>query len=335
MATYILGRLLLLGPVMFGLSVILFVIGRLLPSDPARAAAGPYASEAHVAALTEQFGLDQPLFTQYWRYLEGLVQGDWGTSIFTQRPVLEDLLIFLPATLELVVVSLFVAVLIGIPAGIISGVYANRWPDYLSRLGALGAISMPRFFLALLLQLYFASWLGLLPLAGRFPLIEMPPPSVTGFYTIDSLLAGDLDKFWLACQFLALPAIATCLNPLAATTRIMRASYIEVLQQDYILTERALGLPRHLIVLKYALKNALSATLTTIGLYFGWMLGGTVLVETVFDWPGIGLYATNAILNQDLMPVMGVTMVIGIIFVLTNLAVDLLYGVLNPKVKYA
>ena len=334
MARYFAKRLLLLVPILIGLSMLVFVIARLLPGNPARAAAGPYATEAEVDALAREFGLDQPLPIQYWNYLTGLVQGDWGTSIFTRRPVLEDIFIFLPATLELVIVAMILAVVIGIPAGLISGVYSDRWPDYLSRIVSLGAISMPRFFLGLLLQLCFASWLGLLPLAGRFPLFEIPPPQVTGFLTIDTLLAGDVRGFGFALSHLALPAIATCLNPLATITRTVRAATIEVLQQDYVLTERALGLPPRVIVLKYVLKNAMSGALTTIGLYFGWLLGGTVLVETVFDWPGIGLYATNAILMQDMLPVVGVTLTIGIIFICVNLLVDLFYGVLSPKVKY-
>jgi peptide/nickel transport system permease protein len=204
----------------------------------------------------------------------------------------------------------------------------------MSRVVSLGAISMPRFFLGLLLQIGFAMWLGWLPLGGRFPLTEDPPALVTGFMTIDSLVAGDLRAFGIALQYLALPSFAMCLSPLATITRMMRASTIEILQQDYVMTERALGLSSRLILFKYVLRNAMSATLTVIGLYVGWLLGGTVLVETVFDWPGLGLYATKAIVTQDFMPVIGVTMVIGVIFIVSNLIVDLLYGVLNPKVRY-
>jgi peptide/nickel transport system permease protein len=229
---------------------------------------------------------------------------------------------------------MLLAVVIGIPAGLVAAVNRDRWPDYLSRVVSLGAISMPRFFLGLLLQIAFAMWLGWLPLGGRFPLTEDPPAFVTGFLTIDSLLAGDLRAFAIALQYLTLPAFAMCLSPLATITRMMRASTIEVLQQDYVLTERALGLSHRRILYKYVLKNAMSATLTVIGLYVGWLLGGTVLVETVFDWPGIGLYATKAIVTQDFMPVIGVTLAIGIIFIAANLVVDLLYGVLNPKVRY-
>ena len=176
-------------------------------------------------------------------------------------------------------------------------------------------------------------WLGWLPLAGRFPLTEAPPPAITGFLTIDSLLAGDMAAFWLAITHLALPAIAMSLSPLATITRMMRASTLEIFQQDYVLTARALGLSRTIILFKYVARNAVSATLTVIGLYFGWLLGGTVLVETVFDWPGIGLYATKSIVTQDFMPVIGVTLAIALLFMLANLIVDCLYGVINPKVR--
>ncbi|MHB2168549.1 ABC transporter permease [Alsobacter sp. R-9] len=335
MLRYTLRRLLLLLPVLVGLSLLVFTISNVLPGDPVKLAAGPQATQAEVDALARELGMDRPLPVRYWSYVTGLVRGDWGESVLTRRPVWDDLKVYLPATLELVVAALLFAVVVGIPAGLLSAVYANRWPDYLSRVVSLGAISMPRFFLGLILQLVFAMWLGWLPLGGRFPIIEEPPPAVTGFLTVDALVAGNMTAFLIALQHLLLPAFAMSLSPLATITRMMRASTLEVLQQDYVLTERALGLSQRLIVFKYVLKNALSASLTVIGLYVGWLLGGTVLVETIFDWPGIGLYATKAIVTQDFMPVMGVTLAIGTIFILANLVVDLLYGLINPKVRYA
>ena len=333
MLAYILRRILLLVPVLLGLSVLVFAIGRLLPGDPVMLAAGPNASKEEVAALSREFGLDQPIPVQYWRYLSGLLHGDWGRSLQTRGPVLDDLKVYLPATLELVLAAMLVAVVAGILLGLLAAVRRNGWIDYLVRLLSLASISMPRFFLGLLLQLVFAMWLGWAALGGRFPLTGSPPPVVTGMLTLDSLLAGDLGAFWLALQHLALPAIAMSLSPLATITRMMRASTIEVLQQDYVLTARALGIPPGKLIFKHVLRNALTSTLTVIGLYFGWLLGGTVLVETVFDWPGIGLYATKSILTQDFMPVMGVVLCIGTLFVLFNLVIDLLYGVVNPKVQ--
>ena len=335
MLRFALRRRLLLVPVLFGLSVLVFAISHLLPGDPVRLAAGPQARAEDIGRLAHELGADRPLLTQYGSYAGGLLRGDWGESVLTRRPVWEDLKIYLPATLELVIAAMALAVAIGIPAGLLSAVYVNRWPDDLSRVLSLGAISMPRFFLGLLLQLCFAMWLMWLPLGGRFPIIDEPPPFITGFLTVDALLAWDLSALWVALQHLALPAVAMCLSPLATVTRMMRASTLEVLQQDYVLTERALGLSWRLIIGKYVLRNAMSATLTVIGLYVGWLLGGTVLVETVFDWPGIGLYATKAIVSQDFMPVMGVTLAIGVVFVLTNLVVDLCYGLLNPRVRIA
>lgn len=333
MLAYILRRIVLLVPVLLGLSVMVFVIGRLLPGDPVMLAAGPNASKQEVAALSAEFGLDQPIPVQYWHYLRGLLHGDWGRSLQTRGPVLDDLKVYLPATLELVLAAMLVAVVAGILLGLLAAVKRNGWIDYLVRLLSLASISMPRFFLGLLLQLVFAMWLGWLALGGRFPLTGSPPATITGFLTLDSLLAGDVAAFWLALQHLALPAVAMSLSPLATITRMMRASTMEVLQQDYVLTARALGIPPRKLIFKHVLRNALSSTLTVIGLYFGWLLGGTVLVETVFDWPGVGLYATKSILTQDFMPVMGVVLCIGTLFVLFNLLIDLLYGLINPKVQ--
>lgn len=335
MLLFVLRRLVLVIPILIGLTLLLFVIARLLPGDPVGLAAGPNATPALIAQMKKDFNLDQPLPIQYWIYLTGLVRGDWGMSVFTRRPVFEDILTYLPATLELVLAAFFIAVVVGIPLGLLTAVYRNGVLDYLTRTVALGGIAMPRFFLGLLLQLAFAAWLDILPLAGRYPLIESPPDTVTGFYTIDALIAGDWHAFQIALAHLALPALAMALSPLATIMRMMRASTIEVLQQDYVMTERALGLSSRLILFKYVLKNAMTSTLTVIGLYVSWLLGGTVLVETVFDWPGLGLYATQAILTQDFMPVIGVTLVIAIVYLFTMLVVDVLYGVFNPKVRYS
>lgn len=335
MLRFVLRRLLLLVPVIVGLTIIMFAIARLLPGDPVALAAGPNATKAEIAALAAEYGLDKPIWVQYVNYVSGLAHGDLGTSLLTRRPVAADIAAYLPATLELVFAAMFIAVVVGIPLGLVTAVWRNRWPDYLAQVGAIGAISMPRFFLGLLLQLCFAMWLMWLPLGGRLPIIVIPPRAVTGFLTIDSLIAGNWTAFVMSLRHLALPAIAMSLSPLATIMRMMRSSTIEVMQQDYVMTARALGLPSRKIITKYVARNAVSATLTVIGLYFGWLLGGTVLVETVFDWPGLGLYATKAIVSQDMMPVIGVALVIGLLFVFANLVIDLLYGVINPKVRYS
>jgi peptide/nickel transport system permease protein len=334
MLTFILRRIILIVPVLFGLSILLFAISRLLPGDPVGLAAGPHATPAQIAQLRVEFGLDQPLPVQYWNYLHGLFTGNWGNSLMTRRPVLADLRAFLPATIELVVAGLFLAVVIGVPLGVLSAVKVNKMPDLLTNLASLAALSMPGFFLGLLLQLVFGMLLNWLPLSGRFPLIAMPPHNVTGFYTIDSLLSGRPAGFVTALRHLALPAITMALAPMAHIIRLTRASTLEVLHQDYVMTARAMGLPERQILFKYVLKNALSATLTMTALYVGWALSGTVLVETIFDWPGIGLYATQSVISQDFMPILGFSISIGVMFLVINLIADLLYGWLNPKVRY-
>ncbi|RBO53430.1 ABC transporter permease [Rhodovulum sp. BSW8] len=334
MLRFLLRRLLMLGPVLVGLTAIMFVIARLLPGDPVGLAAGPNATLAERAALAQEFGLDRPVWDQYLSYVAGLARGDLGRSLMTRRPVAEDIAIYLPATLELVLAAMALAIALGLPLGLLTALWQNRWPDRLGQVLAIGAISVPRFFLGLLLQLVFAMWLMWLPLGGQLPVVTLPPPRVTGLVTLDAALAGDWATLGAACRHLALPALALALSPLAAILRMMRASAIEVMAQDYVTAARALGLPRRKILIKTIGRNAVSATLTVIGLYVGWLLGGTVLVETVFDWPGLGLYATRAILSQDMMPVIGVALVTGLIFIAVNLAVDLAYGLIDPRVRY-
>jgi peptide/nickel transport system permease protein len=321
-------------PVLFGLSLLTFTISHLIPGDPVMLVAGPQATKAEIQALAQEFGVDQPLPVQYVRYVSGLLRGDLGRSLLTRRQVSDDLRLFFPATIELVLAAMFFAILLGIPFGIASAVARDRWPDSVIRVFSLASISSPRFFLALLLQIIFGIIIGVLPLGSRFPTLQSPPPSVTGFFTIDSILARDWDALGVAWQHMLLPAFALSLSPLATITRMMRASVLEVLQQDYVLTERALGLPMRLILFKYVLKNAFISTLTVIGLYFGWLLSGSVLVETVFDWPGVGLYATNSIISLDFQPIMGVTLLIGVTFIIMNLVIDLMYGLFDPRIRY-
>lgn len=326
-------RLLLLVPVLIGLSIILFVIARLLPGDPVALAAGPQASQAQIEALRAEFGLDRPLLQQYFSYVGSLLQGDLGRSVMTRRPVADDIMTFLPATLELVLAALVLATVLGVPLGMVAAVYKSGWADQVIRFFSLTSLSAPPFFLGLMLQIFVAIWLDLLPLGGRFPFIVMPPDRITGLLIVDSMIAGDWQALRHALVHIALPAITLSISPMATIIGLTRASTIEVLQQDYIRTARALGLPRTKLYAKYVLKNAFGATLTLIGLYFGWLLGGTVVVETVFDWPGLGLYATRAIISQDFLPVMGVALVVGILFMLSNLVIDMCQRLLNPRTR--
>ncbi len=334
MLSYLIRRVLLMVPVLFGLSLLTFTISHLLPGDPAMLVAGPLATKAEIAALAKEFGVDQPLPVQYVRYVSGLLRGDFGRSLMTRRQVADDLRLFFPATLELVIAAMGIAIVFGIPFGVISAVARDRWQDNLVRVFSLASISSPRFFLALLLQILFGIIIGVLPLGSRLPTLQAPPPNVTGFLTVDSVLAQDWNALGAALRHMILPAFALSLSPLATITRMMRASVLEVMQQDYVLTERALGLPMRLILFKYVLKNAFISTLTVIGLYFGYLLSGSVLVETVFDWPGVGLYATTSIISLDFQPIMGVTLIIGVTFVIMNLTIDLMYGWFDPRLRY-
>ena len=334
MASYLIRRILFMIPVLIGLSILTFTISHLIPGDPVMLVAGPQATKAEIASLAKEYGLDQPLPVQYWLYVTGITRGDFGRSIMTRRQVADDLRLFFPATIELILASMFVAIALGVPFGILSAVARDRAPDNLIRIFSLAAISSPRFFIALLLQILFGIILSVLPLGSRFPTLETPPPTVTGFLSLDAILAQNWDALGTALKHMILPAFALSLSPLATITRMMRASVLEVLQQDYVLTERALGLPMNLILFKYVLKNAFISTLTVIGLYFGWLLGGSVLVETVFDWPGIGLYATTSIISLDFAPIMGVTLLIGVTFVILNLIIDLMYGLFDPRIRY-
>jgi peptide/nickel transport system permease protein len=329
---YLLRRLLLLIPTLFGLSLLTFAISHVVPADPAKLAAGPRASEAMVETIRQQFGLDQPLPRQYVTYLGDLLRGNFGDSILTRRPVGDDLKERFPATFELVLYAMILAVAAGIPLGIIAAVNQNGWPDQLSRLFAISSVSIPQFWFALLLQLFLASSLGWLPLSRRLPTLTEPPERVTGMLTIDSLLAGQTDTFWLALKHLAMPVFVLSLGSMAIITRTLRGDLLEVFNQDFIRTARAKGLAERAVLLRHTLRNAFIPSLTMIGLSFGWTLGGTILVEAVFDWPGIGNYAVEATGRLDFNPIMGVTLLVGVIFILINLVVDLLYGIVDPRI---
>jgi peptide/nickel transport system permease protein len=330
---YVTRRLILIIPVLIGVSMLTFSLAYVVPGDPARLAAGPQASQAMYEQLRAEFGLDDPLPVQYWHYVTGLVQGDWGDSILSRRPVLSDLGVYWPATLELVVVAMFIATAVGVPLGVISAVRADRFADQASRVISLLGVSMPAFWLAIVMQLFFGLRLDWLPISGRLPTLTMPPDSVTRLYLVDSLIAGQWSTFVEALKHILLPAITLSFASLATIARFTRASLLEVLSNDYVRTARAKGLTERAVINRHALRNAFIPTLTMIGLSFGWSMGGSVLVETVFDWPGIGLYATKSALTLDFMPIMGIALLYGIVFSLINIAIDITYGFLDPRVS--
>ena len=335
LARYGLRRLLLLIPTLLGVSLLTFALSRLVPGDPARLAAGAQATPEMYEQIRREFGLDQPLPAQYWTYVTGLLQGDWGRSILSRRPVAEDLATYWPATLELVLVAMTIAVAIGVPLGVLAAVRSDRPADQVSRLVALLGVSVPAFWLAVLLQLFFGLRLGWLPVSGRLPALTDPPSHLTGLYLVDSLVTGHWDTAGAAARQILLPALTLSFPALATIMRFTRASLLETLGQDYVRTARAKGLVERGVVLRHALRNALIPTLTMIGLSFVWSMGGSVLVETVFDWPGIGLYATKSALTLDFMPIMGIALLYGVVFSLVNIAVDLSYGLLDPRISRA
>jgi peptide/nickel transport system permease protein len=327
-------RLLLIVPTLVGLSILTFTISHIVPADPARLAAGPRATPDMIATIRHEYGLDRPVYAQYLTYVRNVLRGNWGRSIVSQHSVVADLRQYFPATLELVLASMTLAIGLGVPLGVMAAVYQNRLPDQVSRIVAISFVSMPRFWFAIILQLTLGLALGLVPISGRLPPLTPPPPRVTGMYTVDSLLAGDVHLFALSLRHLILPAFVQAVGAMAIIMRTVRGDMLEALGQDFVRTARAKGLNERRVLFGHVLRNAFIPTLTMIGLSFGFSLGGSVLVETVFDWPGIGLYAVNAAITFDFEPIMGVTLLIGFIFILLNLAVDLFYGVLDPRIRY-
>jgi len=319
---------------LFGLMTITFIISRVAPGDPAALAAGPDASHDMVEVIRKEFGLDKPVIVQYFNYIKGLLQGDLGRSIRTRRLVIDDLIRFFPATFELTVFSLFLAVILGVPSGVLCAVYRDRFPDHAARIFSVSGLAMPMFWLALMLQLVFALRFDVLPVGGRIDMLSELPPKITHLYLLDSIITGKWSIFWDALKHIMLPAVVLCFPALASIIRVNRADMIEVLNKDYIINARAQGISKFHIISQYALKNAMIPTMTMIGLRYGWMLGGTILVETVFDWPGIGLYAVQSAVSSDFQPIMGATLLIGLNFMVANLIVDLVYGVLDPRVRY-
>ena len=331
MSRFILKRLALLLAMLVGLLAITFTVSHVAPGDPASLAAGPDASPQMVQQIRQEFGLDRSLPEQLWIYVRGVLHGNLGRSVRTSHQVLDDLEVFFPATFELVTVAMLIAILFGLPLGVLAAVRQNGWIDHLARVVSVSGVAVPMFWLGIMLQLIIALNLGWLPLGGRLGLMTDPPATITGLYLIDSLLHGDGSAFRDALAHIILPAMALSLPALASIMRVNRAEMIEALGQDYIVNARAQGIAPLRTVAVYALKNAMLPTLAIIGLRYGWMLGGTVLVESVFDWPGIGLYATQSAIAQDFQPIMGVTLLIGINFMLANLIVDLAYGLLDPR----
>lgn len=326
-------RIVFLVFVLLGVTFVTFTVSHLIPGDPARMMVGQRASEETLQRVREQLGLNEPVPVQYARYLAGLLRGDLGTSIRTQRPVAEDLATYFPATLELALAAMFLAVLVGVPLGVISATRQNTWVDHLGRVVAIGGVSMPIFWFGLMALLVFYRWLGWFPGSERLDAFLSPPPRITGLYLVDSLLTGNLPVFWNSLWHLVLPASCLAYVQVAAISRLVRASMLEVLSQDYIRTVRAAGLPGWVVVYGHALRNALIPVVTGVGLSLGELLGGAVLTETIFSWPGMGKYVVDSVTFLDFPAIMGFTIVVAVGYVVINLVVDLSYYILDPRVR--
>ncbi|MFQ5793460.1 MAG: ABC transporter permease [Candidatus Bipolaricaulia bacterium] len=331
---YVIRRLALQVLVLFGVLVITFLISHLIPGDPAQLIAGPRATQEIIDKIKHESGLDKPLYVQFSVYLKGLFHGSLGTSIRTRRPVVQDIKRHFPATFELVTASFFIILILSIPLGVLSAVYKDRLFDHISRLFSIAGISMPVFWLGLLLLLLFYVKLGWLPGTGRIDIGIAPPSHITGLHTIDALLAHNWEALRNSLTHLILPALTLSYVSLARVVRMLRSSMLEALGQDYIQTARAKGLAERFVLYKHALRNAFIPALTVIGLSYGELLQGAVVTETIFGWPGMAYYAVGSMISLDFPAVMGVTLISAIIYTTINLMVDLFYGFIDPRIRF-
>lgn len=334
MGMVIFKRLLGAIPNLIGVVVVTFLLTRALPGDPAAFFAGPSGTAEAVEQIREKLGLNRSLPEQFWVYVCDLVRGDWGQSLATGQPVLTELVTRLPASLELTLCGLVLAISIAIPLGVLAATRPGSWIDHLCRGIATAGVSLPTFFTGLLLSYVFYFLLGWAPAPlGRLDPYLTAPPQVTGFYLIDSLLIGDGEVFWSSLKQLALPAITLGLFVLAPLARMTRASMLGVLSADYIRTARAQGLSSYTVLFVYAFRNALLPVLTTLGMVFSFLLGSNVLVEKVFAWPGIGSFAIEALVASDYAPVQGFVLTMALLYVLLNLTIDMTYGLIDPRAR--
>lgn len=331
---YIVKRVLQLVLILLGVSVLVFLMLRLIPGDSARLLLGEFASPAELARLRAQLGLDQPLIAQYGIYLNRIFHGDFGNSVRTGVPVIGEIGARLQATAELSVAAMLIAVILGIPAGVISAVRQYAMLDYGVMILALIGVSMPIFWLGLMLIYIFAVKLPILPMMGRISM-GVDIPAVTGLLVVDTLLAGRFSAFWDAVRHLVLPSITLATIPMAIIARMTRSSMLEVLNRDYVRTARAKGMDERVVILRHALRNAFLPVVTIIGLNFGILLGGAVLTETIFSWPGLGRYVVDSLMARDYAAVQGCILMFSLIMAVCNLMVDLAYIFLDPRIRYS
>ncbi|HEX4930093.1 MAG TPA: ABC transporter permease [Gaiellaceae bacterium] len=332
MLRFVVRRLLLLVPILVGLSILVFLWIRALPGGPAQALLGERATDAQIQQINREYGLDKPIHVQYWRYVQTVGRLDFGTSVTTRRDVTEELRQKFPATVELAMAAMLFSVIFGIPLGFFAAKRYGGLFDNLSLVGSLLGVSIPIFFLGIILKYIFAIQLGLLPTVGRIDvLIDLEHP--TGFYLLDALIAGDLHAFFDVCKHLVLPAIALGSIPLSIIARITRAAVLDVQNEDYVRTARAKGMSPNIVDRRHVLRNALLPIVTVIGLQVGFLLAGAVLTETVFAWPGIGTWLVDAIESRNYPVLQGGILFVALVFVLVNLIVDVSYAFLNPRIR--
>jgi peptide/nickel transport system permease protein len=331
--SYIIRRLLSLIPTLLGVSIIVFLFLRMIPGDPALALAGEHAKEENVERVREEFGLNKPLHEQYLTYMGKVLRGDLGRSVLSRRPISEELKTRFPATIELSMCALIVALVVGLPAGIISATKRNSIFDNIAMVGSLLGISMPIFWLGLMLNWFFAVQLGWLPSVTRLDSgIELQ--RITNLLIIDSILTGNAEALLNAIQHLILPAVALGTIPMAIIARMTRSAMLDVLEQDYVRTARAKGLIERVVIVRHALRNALLPVITIVGLQVGVLLSGAVLTETIFAWPGIGRWLYLSILSRDYPIVQGMALFITVLFLIVNLLVDISYAMVDPRIRY-
>ncbi len=320
-------------PVLLGASILVFSLIHLAPGDPARTMAGEHASIQTIERIREKYGLDKPLITQYWIWLKQALQGDFGRSIVSNEYVSREIWDRFPNTVELTLFSMLIAIIVGVIAGIVSASRQYSLLDYSFMGVALFGVSMPVFWLGIMLMMIFGVYLRWFPIGGRIS-IMVSFTRITGFYLLDSVLAGNWEAFISALRHLILPAIALGTIPMATVARVTRSSMLEVLRQDFIRTERAKGLSERLVIYKHAVRNALIPVVTVIGLNFGLLLAGAILTETVFSWPGLGRYVVKAVQMRDYPAVQGCVLFFAFIFVVVNLITDIIYVYIDPRIKY-
>ena len=334
MFTFILRRAALIVPTFFGVTLLAFALIHLIPGDPVENLSGERGMDpARRIRLLHEFGLDRPLPVQYADYIGQVLHGDLGTSLTTHEPVLREFLTLFPATVELAFFAMVFAIVLGLPAGIIAAIKRNTVADYAVMGVSLTGYSMPIFWWALLLILFFSVHLGWTPVSGRIA-VEFDVPAASGFMLIDTLRAGDVGAFRSAVSHLLLPTIALGTIPLAVIARMTRSSMLEVLREDYVRTARAKGIPYWQVVLVHALRNALIPVITVIGLQVGLLLSGAILTETIFSWPGVGNWLIHGVQSRDYPVVQGGILLIAAIVITVNLIVDMLYGVINPRIRH-